>query len=403
MVYYHQYNKAPALADTPAKNRAHVKYIACRAGVEQNPGANHGLFGQLAGMHGPDACNLRAAMQRVYAISQQGVVMQRAVIALKDEDAIEHGFTGRPAWEQLIKRRIADIAKINDIPLDRLEWIAAYHHKRSNPHCHIVFYDARPGVQPGYVAPELFEPRMEYIRGRIAQSVYYDEFKALFAVQEAAEKSAIDNALLTEFSQAVQSMNAKEYRRIRQRLAAISPDYVPCSTKGPISDPVAMRVAAEIWRIRAMIPSHGALKYAFMPQDMQYELRATARRIIDMDADCSSAMARYLDASAAIRAMYAGAESVAHAKTVAEQDLLKKVSNQILACVRVMLAAEAAQRTEQWKRQQVGDLITGIFYLLNTTARSQEARKQILRNELSKEARIELAKSMENKGIDWGQ
>jgi len=56
------------------------------------------------------------------------------------------------------------------------------------------------------------------------------------------------------------------------------------------------------------------------------------------------------------------------------------------------------------KEDIASDLITQIAFAISRGSKSNDAKVSILKtDELSKQAKIELAKKLENKGIDWGQ
>ena len=56
------------------------------------------------------------------------------------------------------------------------------------------------------------------------------------------------------------------------------------------------------------------------------------------------------------------------------------------------------------KEDIASDLITQIAFAISRGSKSNDAKVSMLKtDELSKQAKIELAKKLENKGIDWGQ
>ena len=65
---------------------------------------------------------------------------------------------------------------------------------------------------------------------------------------------------------------------------------------------------------------------------------------------------------------------------------------------------ELNQNAKFYQDELAGDLLTQIAFALSRGSKSNCAKAEALRSEeLSKQARKELAKKLENKSLDWGQ
>ncbi|MDL2225554.1 relaxase MobL [Eubacteriales bacterium OttesenSCG-928-M02] len=410
MVIYHQNYKSPGDAITPTLNRKHILYIATRPGAIFNKEQTHGLFGKVEGMGVfGNIQDLPATVNMVRDLSKSGVVMHRAFISLAEEDAMQQGYTLREQWEGLLQKRIADIAEANNIQPSRMEWVASCHSKHGNPHCHIVFWDRSAEVQAAYIPPPLFEKRMERIRGRLMQSVFPDLMKGLFQKMDTEKESVKETAHhhIGDYEDALFDLTAKEYQRIQKKLAAISPDYAPPRVfNANFPEERLARIAQEVFQIKGMLPKKGRLNYAFMPEDARDALDRCAANIIQSNADCRSAMARYLQTVMEIRRLYApSSESMENARREAEKEVLKAVANRILKTIPQLSKLEREAAANARQRQQMFDLLSDVFHWLSSMEQSSHARlelaKEHMRSELSKEARQELIKKLETGDSGW--
>ena len=62
-----------------------------------------------------------------------------------NEDALKYGFYNKKSWKDLLEIRIPEIARAFKIPLEDLEWIAAFHGKKERPHCHLIVWNKKSG------------------------------------------------------------------------------------------------------------------------------------------------------------------------------------------------------------------------------------------------------------------
>lgn len=91
---------------------------------------------------------------------------------------------------------------------------------------------------------------------------------------------------------------------------------------------------------------------------------------------------------------------------------MKLLSNRILEAVRLIREKEFEAQTEQARRDtskrflcpdrgMAFDLIMEVFSILSRCGQQEQARLHHYHSELSQAAKIEYAKEMESKGLDW--
>ncbi|MCM1059897.1 MAG: relaxase MobL [Eubacterium sp.] len=120
------------------------------------------------------------------------------VVSLRREDAERMGYNNLPAWRDLVRRHIDDIAAAQKIDRKNLKWYAAFHDKENNPHVHIVVYSQNP--KEGFLTND----GIEKIRSVFANDIYRDELQNLYQKQTAirdklrAESDNLMKSLVSE-------------------------------------------------------------------------------------------------------------------------------------------------------------------------------------------------------------
>ena len=121
-------------------DKLHTDYIATRSGVDTGFEI-HGLFGNIDDNDEIELLELDTIKKYVQEISKKNIDIFKTVITLKHEDAMEHGYYNKQAWKELLDEKMPEIARAFKIPLNDLEWVAAFHAKKERPHCHLVVWN----------------------------------------------------------------------------------------------------------------------------------------------------------------------------------------------------------------------------------------------------------------------
>lgn len=165
----------------------YVKYIATREGavptvserenyvgyLANRPGAvkfnSHGLFNEK-----DTPINLEKTAKEI--ADHNGNVWTH-VVSLRRDDTQKMGYDNLKAWRELVIRQIPNIAKNQKIDMKNLQWYAAFHDKKTNPHVHIIVYSKNE--REGF----LTNNGIEKIRSGFANDIYQDEFHHLYEKQ----------------------------------------------------------------------------------------------------------------------------------------------------------------------------------------------------------------------------
>lgn len=373
----------------------------------------HGLFGCIDSKRLPvNIIDLNETIKYVKHKSQNDrCILYHGFISLSADEVISQGYKSRTKWKELLSAKMSDVAKANNIRIENLEWISAYHMKKDQSHCHIIFWDKNQEIKAPYIPKKVFDKKMEWIRGQFAKMIFQDTFKELYSIKDEA-LNTIKTTLhpfFNDFNTIMSNMTDDEFSELKDKLVAISPDYADEEMINPMfSDRQIEDVTKQIMNIKEIVPKTGALKYQYMSPDVKTEIDKAIMTIVMNNATCRSAYHTYLNTAEEIRKIYAdNPESLEEAREYAENTIKKSVGNRILKAVKELSkisTKECEDKQNLFKKELAENLIMNIAFMLSRGSKSNTARANRLRNgELSKQARLEIAKKLENKSIDWGQ
>lgn len=164
-------------------DKLHTDYTATRSGVDTGYDV-HGLFGKILDTEEVELIELDTIKEYVQKISNNNIDIFKTSISLRADDAKEHNFLSKKVWKELLEEKMPEISKSFKIPLDDIEWLAAFHNKENNPHCHLIIWNKNQ---------DLSVKRKPYInftgvKRAIAKGVYKEELKAMYDVKDIAKE-----------------------------------------------------------------------------------------------------------------------------------------------------------------------------------------------------------------------
>ncbi len=164
-------------------NKLHVDYIATRSGVDTGNNI-HGLFGNILNTDEVEMLELGVIEKYVQEVSNKNIDVFKTVISLKEEDAMQYGIINKENWKELIEERILEISKGFKIPINDMEWIASFHAKKGQPHCHLIVWNKNQDLSVKR-KPYIF---FNKIKAAIAKGVYKEELEAMYNIKDVAKK-----------------------------------------------------------------------------------------------------------------------------------------------------------------------------------------------------------------------
>lgn len=164
-------------------DKLHTGYIATRSGVDKGIDT-HGLFGNILDTEEVEMLELETIKNYIQSVSNKNIDIFKTVISLKEEDALQYGYMNKKAWKDLLQERIFEISKAFKIPLNDMEWGAAFHAKKGRPHCHLIIWNK---------SQDLYVRRKPYIffnkvKTAIAKGVFKEELEAMYNIKDVSKE-----------------------------------------------------------------------------------------------------------------------------------------------------------------------------------------------------------------------
>ena len=329
--------KHPNLKDTRSKNVSHVEYIGTRSGVDktltekdlqkelekgvsdnetyakyinERP-RSHGLFGK----DGIEDIN-----EIKKEISTNTGFVWRAIISIKEEDALKNGFENKEKWQELIRLKMPDIAYEMGIKLENLKWCAAVHMEKGHPHTHVIFWEKNPERIVGAVK----ESTLNEIRKTLTDEIFEYERQTLLTEKNMMRDLARDLAI-KNVGDIVRDM--KEFNeKIDLLIGNISSNEL--APKLFTED--EKKLILNLKELSQMLPQHGRINLKFMPEDVKTKTREISEFILKQPA-ISSVVEKNLKATEDLTKMYTGkVDDIEKARNKAYLDLVDRISQVIL-------------------------------------------------------------------------
>lgn len=308
LLIYKQRHNPPNKELTAAKNQAHITYIGTRPGVMKHEGCDNGLFGVMDGAFHDRFGEDILPKAEVYARSKEKKTVFRSVISFTANQAEGLGLYTLEDWRGYVKAHIGTIAAKNGIDLVNLEYVAAVHNKKNQPHVHIAFWDKSNCVQRQYVPKE----QVRQLRGQLIKETYpelYNEF---------CNKNNITKKQLREdFSKVMEGYESfllgkptDEYLLCRDEIKAEEKHRRESFTDADFSEkkPIFEKLAKEMLVIKRHLPKSGRLSYKFLPPETKEELLAFTEKLISSHEKFELAVGNFVASRLDLAEMYTSDE-----------------------------------------------------------------------------------------------
>ena len=394
----------------------YISYIAKNSisKVVMDKGKEHGLFGSIGNPKHKHIDNLDETIKHMRNKAlQDRCILYHGFVSISTNEIKRSEFQGKNRWQQMIASKMSVIAKQNNIKLQDLEWVSAVHVKKEHSHAHLIFWDKNQQVKEPYIPPNVFSKKMEIIKSAFAREIFHDELKDLYAIKDFAfdNLSKEFKTFFGDFKEIISDMNDAEIKKLQKIFCAASSDYADYDMINPnFTNRQIVICTKEIMRIKKLIPKSGSLKYGYMSERIKSEIDNSVETIIKSNKACSRAYHNYINSAVDIREVYSdNPDDLKEAKQSAKKVISKGIGNLLLNAIKELNNIQSStndydQKQDLYKNEIASDLITQIAFAISRAGKSNDAKVSTLKtDELSKQAKVELAKKLESKGIDWGQ
>jgi len=386
-----KFNNPNAKNKSPKLNKNHLLYIAKRPNSIHNYGKAYSLFGSIKSLGYEkfgDINNLKKVSEYIYDKSKDKTTVYKAVISLQEEDAIKRGYQNREEWEKLIKTKIKDIAYNYDIPIERMEYVTAFHLEKGHPHIHVMFWDS---AQENY-------------RGRIA-------LPKIKNINKALDKYVFEDVLSTLYKQE-QEVKIKAKEQIADILSQLEDDYERELSKPTIQEfklphlningKSKKELMKDFGELVDLVSKTGSFKYAYMSEEYKRKLDEFSENIIASNFDLRTLYNQYEGAVSELKKY--GIE-----KGDGSDEFKKLLGNQILKTIKKVKVKQSEDEKISNKKtdaylygsRALSDIILDFSRILYIEKRNNLNHIVQIR-ELNSQAKKEYAIKMRYKSsIDW--
>lgn len=296
-------------------------------------------------------------------MSKNNINVYRGIASLKESDAIELGYITPRRWQRMLENRIPKIADILGLPINELEWLGVVHYKKGNPHIHYMFWAKNQQIKDCFITTE----QQEQIRKTLINYVAHFDLIKLYPEKSLSRDRLRDlDDILTEMKMYDKNMCIGKVVDTKLKNEDLS------------------KIVKKLKCIMQILPKKGSLKYAYLPDNIQFELNSLALDLIDSDENLQQEFNNYVETRVKINNFYSPKKNL-EVKKQAEEDALKIISNQFLKLIRNL------KKEEYYQKWFIEKLINETYNLFSIENESNEAVIKHNTSELSKQAEKEYA------------
>lgn len=335
--------KHPNRPDTVSKNVSHVGYIATRDGVDKSitesdlnkeiskgvedlssddeaylqyideRPRSHGLFGK-DGIE-----ELKDVQEELKEIDS---FVWRGIVSLKENDAKKLGYLDKNKWQNMLRKKIPDMANEIGIKQSNLRWVAAVHMEKGHPHAHIIFWEKHPERTVGVINSK----SLDNIRKSFTDEIFEDERLELLNSKNLM-RDLLKDLAKDDVGKATRiAKELKEEELYLKSLGITEPEGVM-----PRLYPDKEKYLAEkVKNLARIMPGKGRVALKFMPDNVKEEVRTISEYILKQP-EFAASLAKNLKAVEELTKMYTGKEEdIKKAVENAFNDIRDRVSQIVL-------------------------------------------------------------------------
>lgn len=332
-----RFNQKDILEISDIRNKSddeiHLKYL------NERPGS-HGLFGK----DGPE--NLKAVQEEIR--NHKGFVW-RGIVSLKEGDAKELDYMNKEKWQDLLRKKIPDMAAEMGIRIDNLRWVSAVHMEKGHPHTHLMVWEKTPEMAMGVISGK----SLDNIRKLFTDEIFEEERFNLLQEKQTM-RDLIRDLANNDIGQA--SRLLKEIKEAGVEVKSLISEANTVGTAPRLYSDDEFILADKIKRLASMMPEKGRISLKLMPEDIKTEARTIAEYLLSRH-EFSASLERNLKAVEELTKMYTGKdEAINEARERAYNDIRDRVSQVVLRG-----AAESRKKNYLKVNQELADMAVDVI------------------------------------------
>lgn len=393
---------------TAVSNYVHIGYIATRPGAVKHQNKSHGLFGKLNPGTLQDFDSWQEVARIARQISREGKNMYRSVISFRTDTALELGLTNFTEWQHYVEQHIATLSAQNQIKIENLCWVAAFHNEHNHPHLHVVFWDKSQTIIKNFTHPEI----PNRIRKQLIKDTFAYKIKEFCALRDAAKSgiTEVTDRIVDDFEAYLKRLNPKSFRALQQRFEREDEDSLLRFPKHHLIDSSSIKqLANRLFELRQHLPSSGRLAYKLLPQETKMHLDELVQELLRDNRYLAQLVKDYVQAKLELASLYTSdPDRLEKQRGNYQAEAEKRIANRILSTLRTMIKLEkesgvAIRQTDRQyalAEQLFLELLTMMESLSMHTRMDVDDKISVMGGELSKQAKKEWLLQRKDRGIE---
>lgn len=383
------------------KNRRHVEYIATRPGAWKEAGEESALFGVINNQY-KNVISVEEGAARVGMASDRYKTVYRQMISFTSGQAAHLGLNKLEDWKKYVKEQVLVIAKQQGIKFEDLEWQAAIHNKKGQPHAHIVLWDNSNNIQPNAFPKELYNST----RRKLIQSTYKEEFAEFYKSQDIAAKNlrADSKEVLEAFADFLTPQKLMRSDAERYINGDIVFDVSGVSNASILNSSNADKILSEYLKLRLKVLEYkGALKYKFLPNELKNDFKAYIKLLLESNGQLSKLADDYVRSYTDVFKFYSAKDpELSYQAGKYTNKAIEMISNALLQDMKDYQFEDIEDDTYARDLYISGSILSAFSSLAHLTRinKAQNAHKQANFGDLSKDAKKEIVKDLKDRGLE---
>lgn len=326
--------KHPNFKDSTSKNISHIGYIATRSGVDKTISEqdlekelhkeivggsdnktyvnyidkrtnSHGLFGQEGIV---DPKKIQNEIRKVDSF------VWRSIVSLREEDAEKIGFLSKGKWQDMLRKKVPDMAHEMGIGFTNLKWCAAIHMEKGHPHAHVVFWEREPKKTVGIISVNSLNK---------IKKLYTDEIFEEERLQLLLEKN-ISRDILRDLAGVNISNIARILKSDKQN------EKIKIGVAPRLYSEQENELINKLQALSKSLPGKGRVNFKFMSEEIKEEVDIIADYLLKQP-EFSASLTKNLISVEKLTRMYTGKdEAIKKAMENTHNDIKKRISQIIL-------------------------------------------------------------------------
>ncbi len=236
----------------------------------------------------------------------------RGIVSLREDEAEKLGYLEKQQWQDMLRKKVPDMASEMGIGIDNIRWSAAVHMEKGHPHAHIMFWEKEPKLTLGTIP----KGTLNAIKKLFTDEVYEEE-RFLVLTEKNLLRDTINELIKGNMNASLRYLTKYE-------------DDVTLNTPPRIYDENEKSIANMLQDLSLKIPEKGRVVFKLMPEDVKAEINNISQYFLQQP-DFIATLAKSQNAVERLTDFYSSKpEDIEKAKENNYNDIINRMNQIIL-------------------------------------------------------------------------